>query len=123
MINANNIERTVLAPTRAKGQEILSRIQGGGMAWTADMYRVIVFPYVGFTIFVLFFDAMFLGRVVELTLFFAHYRLLIPPSCFSPIVARPKMRRELTDWASFFFPFCLMSRFYLKGIGGGNLRM
>jgi hypothetical protein len=44
LINTANIERTFVALTRREGQDVLSKIKGGGTAWTADMFRVNVYP-------------------------------------------------------------------------------
>lgn len=39
LINQLNIERTILAPNRKAGDDILVRLRGG-VAWTADFMRV-----------------------------------------------------------------------------------
>ncbi|KAJ3552318.1 hypothetical protein NM688_g4209 [Phlebia brevispora] len=44
LINSNNIERTLLASTRADGDNMLVRLGGGGVAWTADFFSVRRFP-------------------------------------------------------------------------------
>lgn len=43
LINQARIERILLAPLRHLGEDLASSIPGGGTAWTADMYRVIVY--------------------------------------------------------------------------------
>lgn len=46
LINSVNIERTLLATDRKAGDDILKRLGGGGVAWTADHMRVTRYPYV-----------------------------------------------------------------------------
>lgn len=40
LINQANIERTVVAPKRLDADNILKRMNGGGVAWAADFMRV-----------------------------------------------------------------------------------
>ncbi|KDQ62666.1 hypothetical protein JAAARDRAFT_54572 [Jaapia argillacea MUCL 33604] len=40
LINQQRIERTLLAETRLEADNLLSRFQGGGQAWSADLYNV-----------------------------------------------------------------------------------
>ncbi|KAH8072267.1 P-loop containing nucleoside triphosphate hydrolase protein [Cristinia sonorae] len=44
LINQSHIESTMLAPTRLQGDQMLSRLGRGGLAWTNDMYRVKRYP-------------------------------------------------------------------------------
>lgn len=44
LINQAHIERTYLAETRAEADNILKNVRGGGLAWTADNMRVMIFP-------------------------------------------------------------------------------
>ena len=46
LINMASIERTFLAETRPEGQRIVDDQSHGGIAWTADLYRIQSYGYV-----------------------------------------------------------------------------
>ena len=62
LINANNIERILLAPSRAQADDILERLPHGGTAWTADLYNVVRYKYATIGT-----HPCFLDLIVELT--------------------------------------------------------
>lgn len=46
LINQAKIERTLLAPTRSRADELLRGIHGGGLCLTADLWRVNRYKFV-----------------------------------------------------------------------------
>ena len=53
LINQSKIERTLLGRTRADVDSVLSRLHGGGVGLSADLYRVTRYSYVIFQVHIL----------------------------------------------------------------------